>query len=221
MNKIAWDEVDSYIVDKLIPHDRVLDAVLKHNRDNGLPAIDVSTAQGKFLNLLVRISGAKMILEVGTLGAYSTICMARGLPRGGRVVTLEFEEKHARVARENIATAGLSDVIEVRQGRAIDNLPKIFAEGLYPFDLIFIDADKPSNAAYIDWAMRLSRPGTVIIVDNVIRNGAVTDALSGDGSVRGSREAFDSIGGNRKLSATALQTVGSKGYDGFAIAVVE
>jgi predicted O-methyltransferase YrrM len=221
MNKIAWDGVDSYIVEKLIPHDRVLDAVLKHNRDNGLPAIDVSVAQGKFLNLLVRISGAKMILEVGTLGAYSTICMARGLPRGGRVVTLEFEEKHARVARENIATAGLSEAIEVRQGRAIDNLPRIFAEGLYPFDLIFIDADKPSNAAYLDWAMRLSRPGTVIIVDNVIRNGSVTDALSGDGSVRGSREAFDSIGSNPKLSATALQTVGSKAYDGFAIAVVE
>lgn len=221
MNKIAWEEVDEYIAEKLIPHDRVLDAVLKNNRDNGLPAIDVSVAQGKFLNLLVRISGAKMILEVGTLGAYSTICMARGLPRGGRAVTLEFEEKHARVARENIATAGLSEVIEVRQGRAIDNLPKIFAEGLYPFDLIFIDADKPSNAAYIDWAVRLSRPGTVIVVDNVIRNGAVTDALSGDGSVRGSREAFDSIGGNPRLSATALQTVGSKGYDGFAIAVVE
>lgn len=221
MSEIVWADVDNYIADKLIPRDRVLDAVLKNNRANGLPPIDVSVAQGKFLNLLVRISGAKMILEVGTLGAYSTICMARGLPRGGRVVTLEFEEKHARVARENIATAGLSAVIEVRQGRAIDNLPKIFAEGLYPFDLIFIDADKPSNTAYLDWAMRLSRPGTVIIVDNVIRNGAVTDALSGDGSVRGSREAFNSIGSNPKLSATALQTVGSKGYDGFAIAVVE
>jgi len=221
MSEIVWADVDNYIADKLIPRDRVLDAVLKNNRANGLPPIDVSVAQGKFLNLLVRISGAKMILEVGTLGAYSTICMARGLPRGGRVVTLEFEEKHARVARENIATAGLSAVIEVRQGRAIDNLPKIFAEGLYPFDLIFIDADKPSNTAYLDWAMRLSRLGTVIIVDNVIRNGAVTDALSGDGSVRGSREAFNSIGSNPKLSATALQTVGSKGYDGFAIAVVE
>ncbi|MEO8882384.1 MAG: O-methyltransferase [Devosia sp.] len=221
MSEIVWADIDNYIAEKLIPHDRVLDAVLKNNRDNRLPAIDVSAPQGKFLNLLVRISGAKMILEVGTLGAYSTICMARGLPRGGRVVTLEFEEKHARVARENIATAGLSEVIEVRQGRAIDSLPKIFAEGLYPFDLIFIDADKPSNTAYLDWAMRLSRPGTVIIVDNVIRNGAVTDALSSDGSVRGSREAFNSIGSNPRLSATALQTVGSKGYDGFAIAVVE
>jgi predicted O-methyltransferase YrrM len=221
MNQIAWDDVDAYISDRLLPRDNILEAVLKANREAGLPAIDVSPAQGKFLNLLVRMTGARMVLEIGTLGAYSSIWMARGLSKGGRLVTLEFDVLHATVARENIAMAGLSDVVEVRQGRAIDNLPLLHAEGLYPFDLIFIDADKPSNAAYLDWAFRLSRPGTVIVCDNVIRNGAVTDALSGDRSVQGARDAFNSMGGNPRLSATALQTVGSKGYDGFAIGIVE
>jgi len=220
MSQIVWDDVDGYIVEKLVPRDRALEDALNNNHRHGLPAIDVSPAQGKFLNLLVKITGARMVLEIGTLGGYSTIWMARGLGRHGRLISLEFEERHATVARENIAAAGLSDVIEVRQGRAIDSLPKIYAEGLYPFDLIFIDADKSSNSAYLDWAVRLSRPGTVIVVDNVIRNGGVTDALSGDRSVQGSRDAFDFLSSHPKLSATALQTVGAKGYDGFAIAVV-
>jgi predicted O-methyltransferase YrrM len=220
VNQIAWEDVDEYIVDKLIRRDHVLEAVLKANRDNGLPEIDVSPAQGKFLNLLVRMSGARMVLEIGTLGGYSTIWMARGLGRGGRLITLELDVLHATVARENIASAGLAEFVEVRQGRAIDTLPKLHAEGLYPFDLIFIDADKPSNSAYLDWAMRLSRPGTVIICDNVIRNGAVTDALSGDRSVQGARDAFDALGNNPRLSSTAIQTVGAKGYDGFAIGIV-
>jgi len=220
-SQIVWSDVDDYITDKLIPHDRVLEGVLKANRESGLPPIDVSAPQGKFLNLLVRITGARLVLEIGTLGAYSTIWMARGMGKGGRVITLEFDPLHATVARENIAAAGLSDVIDLRLGRAIDTLPKLQAEGYYPFDLIFIDADKPSNAAYLDWALRLSRPGTVIVCDNVIRNGAVTDALSGDRSVQGSRDAFDTLGGNKRFTATALQTVGSKGYDGFAVAIVE
>ena len=220
MSQMIWNDVDDYIVGSLLPHDRVLDGVLKNNHDNGLPPIDVSPAQGKFLNLLVRMSGARLILEIGTLGAYSTIWMARALPRGSKLVTLEADPLHATVARENIASAGLSEIVELRQGRAIDTLPQIYGEGLYPFDFIFIDADKPSNQAYLDWALRLSRPGTVIVCDNVIRSGTVTNALSGDASVHGARAAFETLGGNPKFAATALQTVGSKGYDGFAIAVV-
>ena len=220
MTQIVWEDVDGYIVEKLVPRDRVLDAVLKANHDSGLPPIDVSPAQGKFLNLLVRMTSSRMVLEIGTLGAYSTIWMARALGRGGRLITLESEPLHATVARDNVAAAGLSGVVEIRQGRAIDSLPKLQAEGLYPFDLIFIDADKTSNAAYLDWAVRLARQGTVIVVDNVIRNGAITDRLSGDRNVQGSRDAFDFLGTHPRLSATALQTVGAKGYDGFAIAVV-
>ena len=220
MSQIVWEDVDGYIVEKLVPRDRVLDAVLKANHDSGLPPIDVSPAQGKFLNLLVRMTSSRMVLEIGTLGAYSTIWMARALGRGGRLITLESEPLHATVARDNVAAAGLSGVVEIRQGRAIDSLPKLQAEGLYPFDLIFIDADKTSNAAYLDWAVRLARQGTVIVVDNVIRNGAITDRLSGDRNVQGSRDAFDFLGTHPRLSATALQTVGAKGYDGFAIAVV-
>lgn len=221
MNQMTWTDVDNYIVESLLARDPVLEAALKANRAAGLPAIDVSAAQGKLLYLLVRMCQARLVLEIGTLGGYSTIWMARGLPRGGRLVSLEAELLHATVARENIARAGLTEIVEVRVGRAIDTLPQLLAEELHPFDLIFIDADKPSNAAYLDWAMRLSRPGTVIVVDNVIRNGEVTDPLSGNASVRGSREAFDNMGSNAHLSATALQTVGVKGYDGFAIGIVD
>ena len=220
MSQMVWSDVDDYIVDNLIPHDPVLEAVLKANREAKLPQIDVSAAQGKFLNLLVRIANARLVLEIGTLGGYSSIWMARGLPAGGRLITLEADLLHATVARDNIMLAGLSERIEVRLGRAIDTLPQIYAEGLYPFDLIFIDADKPSNAAYLDWAMRLARPGTVIVLDNVIRNGSVTDSRSSDASVRGSRDAFEMMKGTSRLSATALQTVGAKGYDGLAIGIV-
>src|SRR6185312_1179545 len=221
MNHMTWTDVDEYIVDSLLARDPILEAALKANRAAGLPSIDVSPAQGKFLNLLVRMCRARLVLEIGTLGGYSTIWMARGLPRGGRLVSLEAELLHATVARENISRAGLAEIVEIRVGRAIDTLPQLLAEELHPFDMIFIDADKPSNSAYLDWAMRLSRPGTVIVVDNVIRNGEVTDPLSGDASVRGSREAFENMGSNAHLSATALQTVGVKGYDGFAIGIVD
>ena len=220
MNHMTWTDVDEYIVDSLLARDPILEAALKANRAAGLPSIDVSPAQGKFLNLLVRMCQARLVLEIGTLGGYSTIWMARGLPRGGRLVSLEAELLHATVARENISRAGLAEIVEIRVGRAIDTLPQLLAEELHPFDLIFIDADKPSNSAYLDWAMRLSRPGTVIVVDNVIRNGEVTDPLSGNAGVRGSREAFENMGSNAHLSATALQTVGVKGYDGFAIGIV-
>jgi len=221
MNQMIWHDVDDFIVSRLLTRDRQMDAVLAANRAASLPAIDVSAAQGKFLNLLVRMSGARLVLEIGTLGGYSTLWMARALPKGGRLVSLEYDALHATVARENIEAAGFSDLVEVRIGRAIDSLAQLHAEGLYPFDLIFIDADKPSNAAYLDWALRLSRPGAVVIVDNVIRNGAITDPLSGDRSVQGSRDAFELLGSNPRFAATALQTVGSKGYDGFAIAIVE
>jgi predicted O-methyltransferase YrrM len=220
MGQTIWSDVDDYIAENLIPHDPMLEAVLKANRVANLPQIDVSPAQGKFLNLLVRMSKARLVLEIGTLGGYSSIWMARGLSAGGRLITLEAELLHATVARENIARAGLSDRIDVRVGRAIDTLPQLYGEGFYPFDLIFIDADKPSNAAYIDWAMRLARPGTVIVVDNVIRNGEITDRLSSNASVQGSRDAFETMSGTHRLSATALQTVGAKGYDGFAIGIV-
>lgn len=221
MSQSIWTDVDDYIEKYLLPHDRVLEAALKASDAAHLPAIAVSPAQGKFLSLLVTMTGARLVLEIGTLGAYSTIWMARGLRAGGKIVTLEAEPKHAEVARTNIEHAGLSGTIEVRDGRAIDSLPKLYADGFYPFDLIFIDADKPSNAAYLDWAVKMSRPGTVIVCDNVVRGGALTDERSADPSVTGSREAFEFISANPRLEATALQTVGVKGYDGFAIAVVK
>ncbi len=221
MNPIVWGDVDRYIEQSLIPADSVLDRVLRANREAGLPPIDVSPAQGKFLNLLVRMLKARLVLEIGTLGGYSTIWMARGLPPGARLVSLEADPLHATVARENIAAAGLGAVVEVRLGRAIESLPRLEAEGLYPFDLIFIDADKPSNAGYLEWALRLSRPGTVVVCDNVIRDGAVTDRLSANPNVKGARDAFALLGSNPRFSATALQTVGVKGYDGFALAIVD
>lgn len=218
MSEKTWSAVDTYISDRLLADpDPVFEAILRANAAAGLPAIDVSPAQGKFLNLIVKIAGARRILEVGTLGGYSTVWMAKALPPGGRVVTLEYSPKHAEVARENVARAGLLDVVEVRVGAALDLLPGV--EG--PFDLVFIDADKPNNPGYLDWALRLSRPGTVIILDNVVRDGKVADASSADASVKGSRAAFDFFRTHPDLDSTALQTVGLKGYDGFAIALVK
>ena len=221
MGKKKWSEVDAYIVEKLIPPDPVLEGTLAANAAGGLPPIDVSPPQGKLLNLLVRMSGARRVLEIGTLGGYSTIWMARALPSDGRLVTLEYEPRHAEVARANIERAGLSGKVDIRVGRAIDNLPGVAAEGLGPFDFVFIDADKPSNPLYLDWALKLARPGTVIVLDNVIRDGAVIEAASGDANVEGARAGFDVLGAAVRFDATALQIVGSKGYDGFAIAIVD
>jgi predicted O-methyltransferase YrrM len=216
-----WSKVDAYVIEKLLPADAELEAALAANAAGGLPAIDVSPPQGKLLNLLVRMSGARRVLEIGTLGGYSTIWMARALPADGHLVTLEFEPRHAAVAKANIERAGLADRVDIRVGKAIDNLPGIAAEHLGPFDFIFIDADKPSNPQYLEWALKLSRPGTVIVLDNVIRDGAVIESKSGDVNVDGARGGFDFLGSNTQLTATALQTVGSKGYDGFAIAIVD
>ncbi|WP_192179910.1 O-methyltransferase [Mesorhizobium amorphae] len=220
-NKKSWRAVDDYIVASLFEPDPVLDSVLAANHDQGLPAIDVSPAQGKLLSLLVRMQGAKKILEVGTLGGYSTIWMARGLPSDGRIVTLELDPHHARVARSNFDRAGVSDRVELRVGPALQSLAALDAENAGPFDVIFIDADKPNNPNYLSWAMRLSRPGTVIVCDNVIRDGAVLDEDGRDANVEGARAAFSFIGGDKRLDGTAIQTVGAKGYDGFAIAIVD
>jgi len=220
MTQQQWSAVDAYICGMMITPDAALAAALASSAAAGLPPINVAPNQGKLLHLLARIQGARNILEVGTLGGYSTIWLARALPADGRLITLEADEKHARVARENIARANLSVNVEVRVGLALDTLPRIAAEGLGPFDLVFIDADKPSNPDYFRWALKLSRRGSVIIVDNVVRNGAVLDASGSDANVRGVRQLNQLIAAEPRIDATAIQTVGSKGYDGFAIALV-
>jgi predicted O-methyltransferase YrrM len=220
MSAELWAEVDRYIVDTLVGSDAVLDAALEASREAGLPPINVAPNQGKLLNLLARVLGARSILEVGTLGGYSTIWLGRALPPGGRLVTLELEPRHAEVARASIERAGLADVVTVRVGRALDSLEALEAEGAGPFDLVFVDADKPSNPDYFRWALRLTRPGSVIVVDNVVRNGAVVDADSSDPAIRGTRELNELMASERRVSATEVQTVGSKGYDGFALALV-
>ena len=222
MSEAAWSDVDAYIGNNLLADaDPIFEQVLRANAAGGLPAIDVSPAQGKFLNLLVKISGARRILEIGTLGGYSTIWMAKALPAAGRLTSLEFAEKHAAVARDNLARAGLLDRAEVRIGAALDTLPKVEADGLAPFDLIFIDADKPNNPHYLEWAIRLSRPGTVIILDNVVREGRVVEARSQDRNVKGARAAFELLKTHPRVDSTALQTVGLKGWDGFILGLVK
>ncbi len=218
-NKL-WTEVDNYFTGLLAPGDAVLDAVVKANRKAKLPEIDVSPLQGKFLQLMVQITQARRVLEIGTLGGYSTICMARALPRGGRIVTLEYDPRHAEVARTNLRSAGLLNWVDIRVGRALDSLPMLHTEGAGPFDFIFIDADKENNPAYLEWALNLSRPGTVIVVDNVARHGTVILAKSKEPDIRGTRRMLKMMAGNPRLSATALQTVGVKGLDGFAMALV-
>lgn len=220
MTKERWAEVDRYFADLLVPPDSALDAALEASDAAGLPRHNVSPNQGKFLSLLAQIQGARTILEIGTLGGYSTIWLARALPADGRLITLEADPKHAEVARANIARAGLADVVELQLGVALDTLPKLADEGYDPFDLIFIDADKPSNPDYFAWALTLSRRGSLIIIDNVVRNGAVLDAASDDPNVRGVRRFNELLAAEPRVSATAIQTVGSKGYDGFAIALV-
>lgn len=222
MSEAAWTSVDDYVGQTLLANtDPIFEQVLRANAAGGLPAIDVSPAQGKFLNLLVTISGAKRILEIGTLGGYSTIWMAKALPDGGRMVTLEYSEQHAAVAKDNLARAGLLDRTEVRVGAALDSLPKVESDALGPFDLVFIDADKPNNPNYLEWAIKLSHPGTVIVLDNVVRDGKVVDAKSTDRNVKGARAAFELLKTHPRVDSTALQTVGLKGWDGFILGVVK
>jgi predicted O-methyltransferase YrrM len=220
MNASAWTDVDAYFNDLLVPADPALDDALTASEEAGLPHINVAPNQGKLLHLLARISGARNILEMGTLGAYSTIWLARALPPGGRLVTLEADPRHAEVARANLDRAGFAGVAQVRLGPALETLPALADEDAGPFDLIFIDADKLNYPGYLDWSLKLSRPGTVIIGDNVVRGGAVTDADSTDPSVRGVRRFTELIAAEPRLTATAIQTVGVKGYDGFALALV-
>jgi len=220
MSQKQWTAVDRYFSETLVPSDPVLDAALRANTKAGLPAIDVAPNQGKFLQLLVQLRGARRILEIGTLGGYSSIWMARALPADGRLTTLEFSPKHAEVARANIAHAGLGKIVEIRVGPALETLAKMDKEGTEPFDLIFIDADKPNNPNYLSWALKFSRPGTLLIGDNIVREGEVADPTSSDPNVQGQRRFLELMAAEPRLSATALQTVGSKGYDGFAMALV-
>ncbi len=213
-----WEAVDNYLIEKLIPKDDVLEQVLENNQRAGLPAIDVAANQGQLLALFVRMTGARHILEIGTLGGYSTLWMGRELPPDGRLITLEADPLHARVARQNIQLAGLDDKIEVREGAALASLAQLGDHP--PFDLIFIDADKPSNPEYLRHALRYSRPGTLIIGDNVVREGEVTNPHSDDDRVQGVRTFIEMMGNDPRLTVTALQTVGMKGWDGFTLAYV-
>jgi predicted O-methyltransferase YrrM len=221
MSQELWTAVDRYIAESLIPADPVMNEALQANTVAGLPTIDVAPNQGKLLHLLARIQSARRILEIGTLGGYSTIWLARALPNDGKLITLEAEAKHAKVAKANIERAGLSSIVEIRLGSALESLSKLHAEGVPPFDLIFIDADKQNIPGYLEWSLRLSRPGTIIITDNVIRDGAVINPEDPDPRVQGVRRFFQMIAADPRLDATALQTVGSKGYDGFTLALVK
>lgn len=215
-----WTDVDRYITDRLVPADPALEAALQDSDAAGLPSIHVSPPQAKLLYLLARIHGARAILEIGTLAGYSTIWLARALPADGRLITLEANVKHAQVARANIARAGLAGVIELRVGAALDHLPQLQADTRGPFDLIFIDADKDNTPAYFTWALKLSRPGTLIVADNVVRNGALCDTGSDDPSVQAMQRLHEMLAQEPRVSATTLQTVGMKGYDGFTLALV-
>jgi predicted O-methyltransferase YrrM len=215
-----WSAVDRYISDRLLPPDPGLDAALEASAAAGLPAIAVSPNQGKLLLLLARIQGARSILELGTLGGFSTIWLARALPPGGRLLTLEVEPNYAEVARANIARAGLADLVELRVGPALEALPQLAAEGLGPFDMIFIDADKQHIPEYFQWALRLSRTGSVILTDNVVRAGALADPAGEDPRVEGARRFHELLAAEPRVSATTIQTVGLKGYDGFTLVLV-
>lgn len=219
-----WKEVDGYFSNLLLLEDPVLKEVQEATRAAGLPEIEVSPALGQFLHLLVRTKGARKVLEVGTLGGYSTIFMARALPADGRLISLEVNPAHGEVARKNISRAGLTDLVEIRIGPALESLAVLAEEkaedNTAPFDLVFIDADKTNNAAYFEWALELTQPGSLIIIDNVVRNGAVLDGANEDQSVQGARQGNQRVGVEKNVTATAIQTVGIKGYDGFLIARV-
>ena len=220
MSQEKWTAVDRYLSDQLVPPDPALDAALEASAAAGVPAIAVSPVQGKLLNLLARAIGARTILELGTLGGYSTIWLARALAPDGRLVTLEANPEYAELARANIERAGLSEIVELRLGAALDTLPQLAAEGGEPFDLIFIDADKKNTPEYFTWALELSHDGSLIIADNVIRDGAVIDAAIDDPVVEGSRRLHRLLASETRVSATTIQTVGMKGYDGFTLALV-
>ena len=221
MNQEKWSAVDAYFVERLIPADPVLESALAASDAAGLPQHAVAPNQGKLLLLLAQMQNAKRILEIGTLGGYSTIWLARAVGPDGMVTTLEANPAHAAVAQSNIEKAGLAKVVDIRVGKASETLSLLASQGVAPFDFIFIDADKQSNPEYLNWSLQLSRPGTVIVGDNVVRDGAVADSNSTDSSVVGVRNFFDLMAENPRLSATAIQTVGSKGYDGFSIAIVQ
>ena len=220
MDSAIWKQVDDYLGELLAPSDPVLEAAQSTTAAAGMPAISVSPLQGKMLQILAMSIRARSILEIGTLGGYSTIWLARGLAKDGKLLTLEKERKHAEVATTNIVRAGFADIVELRLGAALDSLPKLVAEGRGPFDLIFIDADKQNIPSYFEWALKLSHPGSLIVVDNVVRDGDVADAESEDQSTIGVRRFFDMVSVTPSVTCTAIQTVGLKGYDGFSIAIV-
>jgi predicted O-methyltransferase YrrM len=220
MTQAQWSAVDGYFSEQLVPHDPALEAALKASAEAGLPPINITPNQGRLLHLFARMVSARRILEIGTLGGYSTIWLARALPEDGHLVTLEALAKHARVAEANIANAGLASIVEIRLGPALDTLPKLGEEGKGPFDLTFIDADKERIPEYFRWALELSRPGSVVVVDNVVRGGAVADAATNDPDVKGVRRFLELLASEPRVTATAAQTVGSKGWDGFALALV-
>ncbi len=215
-----WSAVDSYIAELFLAHDPALEAALVSSAAAGLPAISVSPTQGKLMHLLARAQGARRVLELGTLGGYSTIWLARALPADGQLISLEIDPKHADLARANIARAGLANVVEIRMGSALETLQQLVAEGCGPFDLIFIDADKPGYADYLKWSLKLARPGTLIIADNVVRKGAVADPTSQDENVLGIRKFNEVLASEKRVTTTVIQTVGSKGYDGLALILV-
>jgi predicted O-methyltransferase YrrM len=220
MAQEQWTAVDSYIADLFIAPDFALEAALDASKAAGLPDISVSPAQGKLLHLLARVQGARSILELGTLGGYSTIWLARALPPEGRLISLEIDPKRAEIARANVARAELTNAVEIRLGRAEDTLQQLLNEGRGPFDLIFIDADKPGYAEYLKWSLKLARPGTLIIADNVVRKGAVADPASTDDNVQGIRKFNQLLAAEKRVTTTVIQTVGSKGYDGLALILV-
>lgn len=221
MTQDRWTAVDGYIADRLLPEDPALQAALDASAKAGLPAIAVSPPQGKFLHLLARIHGARSILELGTLGGYSTIWLARALPPEGRLLTLEANPEYAEIATANIARAGLSESVELLRGPALQTLPRIAAEGRPPFDLVFIDADKENTPEYFAWALKLTRAGSVIVTDNVVRAGALAEPGASDPRAQGMRRFHELLSEETRVSATTIQTVGSKGYDGFTLAIVE
>jgi len=220
MGQDQWTAVDSYIADLFLPPDPALEAALASSAAAGLPSISVSPAQGKLLHLLARMQGARRILELGTLGGYRTIWLARALPADGRLISMEVNPKHAEVAHANIARAGLASVVEIRLGSALETLPQLATEGRGPFDLIFIDADKPGYAGYLKWSLKLAREGTLIVADNVVRKGEVANPASKDENVQGIRKFNELLAAEKRVTTTVIQTVGSKGYDGLALILV-